>query len=147
MLRRPPRSTRTDTRFPYTTLFRSEAPHPSIVSSNLSIIVHTRRSASPLTPEYYSGIFEGRADILRISRTDTHLEVFMFKSLLPSAAAAFALLITPVAASAHTKLVSSTPRSEEHTSELQSLMRISYAVFCLKKKTYTTITKQAHITT
>src|SRR3546814_5867379 len=79
----------------------------------------TRRSASPLTPEYYSGIFEGRADILRISRTDTHLEVFMFKSLLPSAAAAFALLITPVAASAHTKLVSSTPaanstvRSEE----------------------------------
>src|SRR3546814_10548697 len=105
----------------------------------------------------------------------------MFKSLLPSAAAAFALLITPVAASAHTKLVSSTPaanstvskvtsvilqfnekivastlktelvmtgmpgmanhapmkvpyRSEEHTSELQSLMRISYAVFCLKKK-------------
>src|SRR3546814_3645680 len=111
----------------------SDVCSSDLVSSNLSIIVHTRRSASPLTPEYYSGIFEGRADILRISRTDTHLEVFMFKSLLPSAAAAFALLITPVAASAHTKLVSSTPapnstvskvkRSEENTSELQSLMR------------------------
>src|SRR3546814_4582990 len=81
----------------------------------------TRRSASPLTPEYYSGIFEGRADILRISRTDTHLEVFMFKSLLPSAAAAFALLITPVAASAHTKLVSSTPAANSTVSKVPSV--------------------------
>src|SRR3546814_4099211 len=108
--------------------------------------------------------------MLRISRTDTQLEVVMFKSLLPSAAAAFALLLMPAAASAHTKLIGSTPaanstvskvtsvnlkfnekvvastlktelvmtgmpgmanhapmkvpRSEEHTSELQSLMRI-----------------------
>src|SRR3546814_4437502 len=129
MRRRPPRSTRTDTLFPYTTLFRSR--HPSIVSSNLSINVHTRRSAPPLTTEYYPRIFEGHADMLRISRTDTQLEVVMFKSLLPSAAAAFALLLMPAAASAHTKLIG---RSEEHTSELQSLMRISYAVFCLKTK-------------
>src|SRR3546814_19207187 len=123
MIRRPPRSTRTDTLFPYTTLFRSdrsyskcEAPHPSIVSSNLSIIVHTRRSASPLTPEYYSGIFEGRADLLRISRTDTPLEVFMFKSLLPSAAAAFALLIPPVPARAPPKLARSSPPTHPHVS-------------------------------
>src|SRR3546814_8851138 len=120
MRRRPPRSTRTDTLFPYTTLFR--ARHPSIVSSNLSINVHTRRSAPPLTTEYYPRIFEGHADMLRISRTDTQLEVVMFKSLLPSAAAAFALL-----------------RSEEHTSELQSIMSISYDVLCLKKKKQTNI--------
>src|SRR3990167_3589138 len=97
------------------------APYPSIVSSNLSIIVHTRRSASPLTPEYYSGIFEGHADILRISRTDTHLEVFMFKSLLPSAAAAFALLLMPATASAHTKLVSSTPAANSTVSKVTSV--------------------------
>src|SRR3546814_4210535 len=86
---------------------------------------------------------EGHADILRIDKTDNHLEVFMFKSFLPSAAAAFALLLMSTAASAHTKLVGSTPaanstvRSEEHTSELQSLMRNSYAVFCLTKKQQT----------
>src|SRR3546814_5298388 len=58
---------------------------------------------------------EGHADILRIDKTDNHLEVFMFKSFLPSAATAF--------------------RSDEHTSELQSLMRISSAVFSLQKTT------------
>src|SRR3546814_2800314 len=80
MIRRPPRSTRTDTLFPYTTLFRS---HDSALGANIS------RSAQAL---------------------DAALEQF---------------------------------RSEEHTSELQSLMRISYAVFCLKKKTntYNTTTK------
>src|SRR3546814_16098912 len=53
---------------------------------------------------------EGHADILRIDKTDNHLEVFMFKSFLPSAAAAFALLLMSTAASAHTKLVG---RSDE----------------------------------
>src|SRR3546814_1001126 len=99
----------------------------------------------------------GHADILRIDKTDNHLEVFMFKSFLPSAAAAFALLLMSTAASAHTKLVGSTPaanstvskvtRSEEHTSELQSLMRISYAVFCLKKKKTEQTRKTSNITT
>src|SRR3546814_20187389 len=50
---------------------------------------------------------EGHADILRIDKTDNNLEVFMFKSFLPSAAAAFALLLMPTAASAHAKHVSS----------------------------------------
>src|SRR3546814_7373135 len=87
MIRRPPRSTRTDTLFPYTTLFRS-----------LSM-------ASGLT-------------CMRI-----HMPSVMVSS--PSAR-----------------------RSEEHTSELQSLMRISYAVFCLKKKTkYPTIHYQYQTTT
>src|SRR3546814_8836480 len=121
MRRRPPRSTRTDTLFPYTTLFRSR--HPSIVSSNLSINVHTRRSAPPLTTEYYPRIFEGHADMLRISRTDTQLEVVMFKSLLPSAAAAFALLLMPAAASAHTKLIGSTPAANSTVSKVTSVNR------------------------
>src|SRR3546814_20747627 len=56
-----------------------------------------------------------------VCSSDLHLEVFMFKSLLPSAAAAFALLITPVAASAHTKLVSSTPAANSTVSKVTSV--------------------------
>src|SRR3546814_3203388 len=93
MIRRPPRSTRTDTLFPYTTLFRSPvveafAEQAARADGNLGlgdVISRAKRIAL--------GIEEGRHP---------------------------ALLIV---------------RSEEHTSELQSLMRISYAVFCLKKKT------------
>src|SRR3546814_1010493 len=83
MIRRPPRSTRTDTLFPYTTLFRSASRRVRI-SSSLS----TNAAISSTTP-----------------------------------------------ASSPTRLPREKNRSEEHTSELQSLMRISYAVFCLKKKT------------
>src|SRR3546814_7768343 len=83
MIRRPPRSTRTDTLFPYTTLFRSR------VSEKIAIAPSPRRG-------------EGLAR-----------------------ACGLALLPSPRRGEG---------RSEEHTSELQSLMRISYAVFCLKKK-------------
>src|SRR3546814_8223810 len=85
MIRRPPRSTRTDTLFPYTTLFRSQGPagHPAVA-----------RTADGEGP--------GRA-----ARRDDGAR----RLRVPAAG-----------------------RSEEHTSELQSLMRISYAVFCLKKK-------------
>src|SRR3546814_2042550 len=89
MIRRPPRSTRTDTLFPYTTLFRSAwfgQIRNSIPRSQLSTTRACSRSR--------------RRDGARCSR------------------------------------------SEEHTSELQSLMRISYAVFCLKKKTYKQKTTQ-----
>src|SRR3546814_2626086 len=84
MIRRPPRSTRTDTLFPYTTLFRSEADVVPIDVLHCEV----EHRAQP-----------GRACVA---------------------------LRKP-----HTIL---SGRSEEHTSELQSLMRISYAVFCLKKK-------------
>src|SRR3546814_2660453 len=80
MLRRPPRSTRTDTLFPYTTLFRSGAMPSSV----------------------YSG---------------------------PRITPASAAVVAPAGGA-----TTAAERSEEHTSELQSLMRISYAVFCLKKK-------------
>src|SRR3546814_1940655 len=85
MIRRPPRSTRTDTLFPYTTLFRS---HDDLVKLIL------RETLDPLQGERLAA-FDARLGELRRRRSQ---------------------------------------RSEEHTSELQSLMRISYAVFCLKKK-------------
>src|SRR3546814_6720285 len=103
MLRRPPRSTRTDTLFPYTTLFRSFRPtrgpqrgvdieatttlpfRQAVDGSTVTLGVEGRR----VTARIPAGVRDGR--------------------------------------------------SEEHTSELQSLMRISYAVFCLKKKTKTII--------
>src|SRR3546814_3918442 len=88
MIRRPPRSTRTDTLFPYTTLFRSAAMN--------GIALHGGHIP-------YGGTFLVFTDYCR-----------------PSI------------------------RSEEHTSELQSLMRISYAVFCLKKKNHITLNFSKH---
>src|SRR3546814_3246378 len=91
MIRRPPRSTRTDTLFPYTTLFRSDI--------------------SALLPRHH-------ADIGEAARP-------------PCTACAGPQDLGRCAARGHRRC---SERSEEHTSELQSLMRISYAVFCLKKK-------------
>src|SRR3546814_7871021 len=96
MIRRPPRSTRTDTLFPYTTLFRSD-----------------RRLSA------------GRLLFARIWRRD-HID--QRRNADPVQAADDHRRLHP-----H-ELLDLPVRSEEHTSELQSLMRISYAVFCLKKK-------------
>src|SRR3546814_7894869 len=82
MIRRPPRSTRTDTLFPYTTLFRSLDP---------GVFIRSMATRGTL-----GGLSRAAADAVDLM-----------------------------------------DRSEEHTSELQSLMRISYAVFCLKKKKQT----------
>src|SRR3546814_4317639 len=94
MIRRPPRSTRTDTLFPYTTLVRSV---PGVEAAEVEIGLAVRKLA--------------RLDRVRV--VDEEQEDVAIG------------------------------RSEEHTSELQSLMRISYAVFCLKKKTH----KDKHNTT
>src|SRR3546814_1809884 len=110
MIRRPPRSTRTDTLFPYTTLFRSCCP----TSSSKEGVPHgyhppgTRREAR-----------QHRRRRLRQGR---------FRAQLPAAEQEGAA-----------RQRRQQERSEEHTSELQSLMRISYAVFCLKKKNTTYI--------
>src|SRR3546814_6826585 len=101
MIRRPPRSTRTDTLFPYTTLFRS----PQFDFARASILSEARHIA--------------RGDIAA-----------GFNPLSTRLAPAYA------AAQSRFDWIG---RSEEHTSELQSLMRISYAVFCLKKKTQNTL--------
>src|SRR3546814_4248864 len=87
MIRRPPRSTRTDTLFPYTTLFRS---------------------VNLLTHETITGFGIADPHVTATGVDVTGLHFYSFEGGLT--------------------------RSEEHTSELQSLMRISYAVFCLKKK-------------
>src|SRR3546814_9852093 len=100
MIRRPPRSTRTDTRFPYTTLFRSTV---------------ARKNASTLVDKFGG---------------PTQIRAFL-SAAWPGAQARLALSQS-LSQSCHMRA----SRSEEHTSELQSLMRISYAVFCLKKKKF-----------
>src|SRR3546814_6092654 len=92
MIRRPPRSTRTDTLFPYTTLFRSP---------EAKILLTVRRQAAAMRSLYQQYIKRGG------SLSEAH-----FFDLNDTCEPGY--------------------RSEEHTSELQSLMRISYAVFCLK---------------
>src|SRR3546814_7229602 len=112
MIRRPPRSTRTATLFPYTTLFRSSCPCKI-----------TGRHACRIGG--LEGFVAGAGD----------------RVLRPQLSAHFPSDLHFV----KTDRARIGARSEEHTSELQSLMRISYAVFCLKKKkntTHTTITTQ-----
>src|SRR3546814_9894568 len=107
MIRLPPRSTRTATLFPYTTLFRSvqgwlpcrSCPRPLYDPSSILPLIPSR---API-PERY-----------RPSLPKLHDRTALDARSVPTQ--------------------SDAPRSEEHTSELQSLMRISYAVFCLKKK-------------
>src|SRR3546814_4676691 len=108
MIRRPPRSTRTDTLFPYTTLFRSGRQ-----------VVLTRDLGHPQEGLLHVGVDPGLG--IRCHRWSS-----MNAETPPGRA---------TAASSTVSVASASPdRSEEHTSELQSLMRISYAVFCLKKK-------------
>src|SRR3546814_2886070 len=115
MIRRPPRSTRTDTLFPYTTLFRS-------------LWNHFKSKDDPF------------AELVKTDTEGIHAEALV---ILDREGETFEILCT----FAETYITAmSTPaalRSEEHTSELQSLMRRSYAVFCLKKKNK--YTKNTHI--
>src|SRR3546814_3308322 len=103
MIRRPPRSTRTDTLFPYTTLFRSRYG----------------QTPEPVTPyQKAAQLWDERIGSARVQARNWRLMAFGSLAL----------------------------RSEEHTSELQSLMRISYAVFCLKKKKrHTTIQQPQYL--
>src|SRR3546814_4515864 len=101
MIRRPPRSTRTDTLFPYTTLFRSDGVAEAgrgQPADPLAVAVDGLAAQ-----QHEVGVVHGEAG-------------------------------EPLLHAAGNLSLDRSPRSEEHTSELQSLMRISYAVFCLKKK-------------
>src|SRR3546814_2784189 len=119
MFRRPPRSTRTDTLFPYTTLFRSEAFWP---------MLHTFWERARFREDHWQ-IF-CRVNLAFAQRTAAEAAegatVWLHDYNLWMVPAALRELRPDL------KI-----RSEEHTSELQSLMRISYAVFCLKKKNQT----------
>src|SRR3546814_7787262 len=109
MIRLPPRSTRTDTLFPYPTLFRSS--HQDV--ARLAVLAHQGDPSGPSRVggarqhRLVAGPVEHRARVVGHAAVDRHV-------------------------GAHARHL--LDRSEEHTSELQSLMRISYAVFCLKKK-------------
>src|SRR3546814_4846080 len=106
MIRRPPGSTRTDTRFPYTTLFRSGR------RARRSAPLDGSEFPQPGARQPRRADIERRQALVRARRADAaHLQ-----------------------------------RSEEHTSELQSLMRISYAVFCLKKNNNNNLKKYVYYT-
>src|SRR3546814_4402148 len=126
MIRRPPRATRTDTLFPYTTLFRSKVrSRPFGTWASWLAILFTH---SIVNIDSSENMTDNRLRIGGI-RPPTGGSVCMKAQLFASASAA-ALFALPA-----TAMAQSSERSEEHTSELQSLMRISYAVFCLKKTT------------
>src|SRR3546814_7901242 len=109
MIRRPPSSTRTDTLFPYTTLFRSfDAERTLLAVEGRELLVvagaaHGDAAAQGVEVVPVDGVAELEHDV--VGDVDEDAEG-----------------------------TDARERSEEHTSELQSLMRISYAVFCLKKK-------------
>src|SRR3546814_1041874 len=107
MLRRPPRSTRTDTLFPYTTLFRSRnRSRPRAAPRSSSVEQRALRNGESFEPlRRWRGATNERHHDSGDERDTAHPHGYREDM-----------------------------RSEEHTSELQSLMRISYAVFCLKKK-------------
>src|SRR3546814_2559609 len=118
MIRRPPRSTRTDTLFPYTTLFRSWTKVPLATLPGGGRLAAVAVSAGEQSQLYVAGPGLGVLKSIDAGKSWSHVD-----RGLPSR--------DVIAFAAHSA------RSEEHTSELQSLMRISYAVFCLtKKKTY-----------
>src|SRR3546814_4386186 len=120
MIRLPPRSTRTDTLFPYTTLFRS-----------FTLPLHDDR---PLEEHALRAVEHPGAvvHLLRVLSGQDRLDLLLHARSVPRVHER-----EPVGDRLHP----ATHRSEEHTSELQSLMRISYAVFCLKKKQQQTTLK------
>src|SRR3546814_2675379 len=114
MIRRPPRTTRTDTLFPYTTLFRSK---------------HGRNWGTGAEPQSRdTGQYAERLS------DAVHLVAAPRRGGLGGDHQRQRRIYGRVEMDRRGRLGDRRPRSEEHTSELQSLMRISYAVFCLKKK-------------
>src|SRR3546814_4658103 len=155
MIRRPPRSTRTDTLFPYTTLFRSER---AVVEQQRDEVEHVARV-------HLAGVQRAAAgQVQRTGDGDAVAVDGLARLRQLAVAAGLRGQVDDHAAGLHAghhrcgndhrrrapghrggaddhvdALEVFAQRSEEHTSELQSLMRISYAVFCLKKKKYTII--------
>src|SRR3546814_3759234 len=137
MIRPPPRSTLTDTLFPYTTLFRSAGDGARVHDQRLAhrvgrSTVHDRLPCRDVAL-FAAPLRHRRAHPPRLCDR----LACRHRSLAPPAR-------REVRARRRQQRTARRERSEEHTSELQSLMRISYAVFCLKKKNYI---KHTHITT
>src|SRR3546814_6582032 len=129
MIRQPPRSTRTDTLFPYTTLFRSGVS--AVITDSEGRIIAANATFSTTI---------GRDDLVEQEATLTSLldldQSGVVRVLDGEGRRDPGQIVEERARLAHAArgLDQLPERSEEHTSELQSLMRISYAVFCLKKK-------------
>src|SRR3546814_5318863 len=123
MIRRPPRSKRTDTLFPYTTLFRSEARRSQRFGG--------RQGGPRLRAQRPAGARRARNPGSQRGPRDRRRHHQPARSAAERRPAVRRLALRK--------------RSEEHTSELQSLMRISYAVFCLKTQTYVTNTNTSTI--
>src|SRR3546814_4622015 len=121
MIRRPPRSTRTDTLFPYTTLFRS-MQGPTMSFEQLEDIAKAMVAPGKgiIAIDESNATIKKRFDAVGVIDTEEHRRAYR------------EMLLTSSGLGEH--ISGAILRSEEHTSELQSLMRISYAVFCLKKK-------------
>src|SRR3546814_1497866 len=128
MIRRPPRSTRTDTRFPYTTCFRSHAAETS-PASTIACLDSAPGEAHGETPSDQNG--DDPAD-KAVGHTHSCHGHHVGVPIAPAGEAASQPALTNRAITPVSALAGAPPstRSEEHTSELQSLMRISYAVFC-----------------
>src|SRR3546814_10509902 len=148
MIRRPPRSTRTDTLVPYTTLFRSFEPGVSVQrqparfgaalgatgrAGNESFNIRGIGGNRVLIQVDGVRVPDGFSFGAQASGRGDYVDLGLIKSV--------EILRGPSSALYGSDgLAGAVSRSEEHTSELQSLMRISYAVFCLKKKKHNTTT-------
>src|SRR3546814_4807202 len=122
MIRRPPRSTRTDTPFPYTTLFRSHPPHRDILLVDVqdAAVVVDHATLGLRIESHFPDQLGADAAVARVDQAPLAL--------------AGVVAVDEHVHGAVARAAVHAQRSEEHPSELQSLMRISYAVFCLKKK-------------
>src|SRR3546814_5577583 len=140
MIRRPPRSTRTDTLFPYTTLFRSR--HHIL---RRQLVDHGDDAALGGGPGAV-GRLGGQRDDLVVGEAAVATDEGVLAELVDGTAAVGAAQDRDLPHPLTDGPLAQEARSEEHTSELQSLMRISYAVFCLKKQQQHN-NNQEHVTT
>src|SRR3546814_8460391 len=133
MIRRPPRSTRTDTLLPYTTLFRSdrELARAEGESQAPPLARAERHAAETLEREQ-------RLGDRRLGAADIELDDLVARAVADVGDVDGDDHLAVGSDAVGRQMRMGDGRSEEHTSELQSLMRISYAVFCLKKKTQIT---------
>src|SRR3546814_3152642 len=138
MIRRPLRSTRTDPLFPYTTLFRSLERDPRGIAAGPAVVVRAHVLHVD-DPGAVGRLIDQRTEIGRDAAIgDATGGKIVTVHREPREDVEAAPEVERLARRAEE------PRSEEHTSELQSLMRISYAVFCLKKKTQKIMTAYTH---
>src|SRR3546814_9283507 len=127
MIRRPPRSTRTDTLFPYTTLFRS-----GVTAVHVPPVSFLRAQVDACFEDFDIGAVKlgmlASAEVI-------HAVADALEAYRPPHVVVDPVMVATSGARLLEADALDALRSDEHTSELQSLMRISYAVFCLKKKT------------